>query len=180
MSSLQDQMLKAGLIDSKKVKKATREKRKAQKMQKNTKEVVIDEAKAAAARVQLEKVERDRKLNQARKAAAEAKAVTAQIKQLIEMNRQPKGDDDDAVAYNFSDGKNVKKIYVSSEARQQLAKGRLAIVKLGDSYELVPAIVADKIKQRDESVVLSQQEASAELKEDDLYSDHKIPDDLMW
>ncbi len=179
MSSFQDQLLKAGLIDSKKAKKATREKRKAQKIQKNSKEVVVDEAKAAAAKVQLEKVERDRKLNVERKAAAEARAVKAQIKQLIEMNRQPKGDDEDAVGYNFTDGKSIKKVYVSSLARQQLAKGRLAIVKLGNDYELVPAIVADKIKQRDETLVISQKEASTEV-EDDLYSDHQIPDDLMW
>ena len=179
MSSFQDQLLKAGLIDAKKAKKAVREKRKAQKLQKNTKEVVVDEAKAAAARVQAEKVERDRKLNEERKVAAEAKAVTAQIRQLIEMNRQPKGEGDDAIAYNFTHGKSVKRIYVSSLAQEQLAKGLLAIVKLGDAYELVPSIVADKIKQRDESVVLHQQEASAES-EDDLYADHQIPDDLMW
>ncbi len=55
MSSLKDQLLKAGLIDAKKAKKATREKRKAQKLQKNTREVVVDETKAAAARVQSEK-----------------------------------------------------------------------------------------------------------------------------
>ncbi len=95
------------------------------------------------------------------------------------MNRQPKSDGDDAVGYNFTDGKSIKKIYVSSLAQQQLVKGRLAIVKLGNEYELVPAIVADKIKQRDETVVLSQQEASTDV-EDDLYSDHQIPDDLMW
>lgn len=179
MSSFQDQLLKAGVIDAKKAKKATREKRKAHKLQKNSKEAVVDEVKVAAAKAQLEKVEHDRKLNEARKAAAEAKAVKAQIKQLIEMNRQPKSDGDDAVGYNFTDGKSIKKIYVAPLTRDQLAKGRLAIVKLGDAYEVVPAIVADKIKQRDESVVLEQLEASTDT-EDDLYADHQIPDDLMW
>ncbi|MFK8031701.1 MAG: DUF2058 domain-containing protein [Gammaproteobacteria bacterium] len=178
MSSFQDQLLKAGLVDSKKVKKATREKRKAQKLQKNSKEVVVDEAKVAAAKAQAEKVEHDRKLNEERKAAAEAKAIKAQIRQLIEMNRQPKAEDDNAIGYNFTEGKSVKKIYVSPVARDQLAKGLLAIVKLGAGYEVVPAIVADKIKQRDETVVLYQQESTAS--EDDLYAEHQIPDDLMW
>lgn len=179
MSSFKDQFLKAGVIDAKKAKKATIEKRKAQKQQKNTKDVVVDEAKAAIAKAQLEKVERDRKLNEARKVAAEAKAVAAQIKQLIEMNRQPKADGDDAVGYNFTDGTSIKTIYVTPVAREQLAKGMLAIVKLDVAYELVPAAVADKIKQRDETVVLDQQESSAGT-EDDLYADYQIPDDLMW
>ena len=178
MSSFQDQLLKAGLIDAKKARKAIREKSKAKKLQKAGKKVVVDETKAAVAKAHLEKVERDRKLNEARKAAADAKAVKAQIKQLIEMNRQPKGEGDDAVAYSFTDGKNIKRVYISPLIREQLTNGRLAIVKLGLAYELVPAVVADKIKQRDETVVLDQKEASAE--DDDLYLDYKVPDDLMW
>ncbi len=179
MSSFQDQLLKAGVIDARKAKKAKQEKYKARKLQKNTKEVAVDEAKAALARAQAEKVARDQKLNAERKAAADAKAVTAQIKQLIEMNRQPEAEGDDAVGYNFTDGKSIKKIYVTPLAREQLAKGTLAIVKLGDAYDLVPAVVAEKIAQRDETVVLHQQEASAEVA-DDLYADYQIPDDLMW
>jgi uncharacterized protein YaiL (DUF2058 family) len=50
------------------------------------------------------------------------------------------------------------------------------------SYELVPAIVAEKIKQRDDSYVLVmndkiQEETSTN---DDPYADFQIPDDLMW
>jgi uncharacterized protein YaiL (DUF2058 family) len=44
----------------------------------------------------------------------------------------------------------------------------------------VPAVVADKIKQRDESVVLSQQAVNTDIDEDDPYADYQIPDDLMW
>lgn len=177
MSSFQDQLLKAGVIDAKKARKANREKHRARKLE-TTNASAVDEVKRAAASAQAEKVERDRQLNIARKAAADAKAVEAQIRQLIETNRLPEAGDD-AVAYHFADKKSVKKIYVSTSAKEQLAKGLLAIVKLGDGYELVPAAVADKIRQRDETVVRYQQHALADA-EDDQYADHPVPDDLMW
>lgn len=85
----------------------------------------------------------------------------------------------EATVYNFTDGKRIKKIYVSEAIQEQLVKGRLAIVKLGDEYELVPAVVADKISQRDEGCVLSQQAATQEVDEDDPYADYQIPDDFM-
>lgn len=180
MSSLQDQLLKAGLVDKKKANKASKDKRKSQKLQNKSKQVVVDEAKAAAAKARVEKNERDKQLNEERKAAAEVKAIAAQIKQLIEMNRQPKGEGDDAVGYNFTDGKQIKKIYVSTVVQKQLANGRLAIAKLGGEYEIVPSVVADKIKQRDEAIVLSQQAVNTAVEEDDPYADYQIPDDLMW
>lgn len=180
MSSLQDQLLKAGLVDEKKAKKVKKDKRKATKQQHKSKTVAVDETKAAAAQARAEKAERDRRLNEERKADAERKAIAAQIKQLIEMNRQPKGTSGkDEVAYNFTDGKQIKKIYVSEEVQGLLTRGRLAIVKLGEGYELVPSPVAEKISQRDESYVISQAVAQ-EVDEDDPYADYQIPDDLMW
>ncbi|MBS5195373.1 MAG: DUF2058 family protein, partial [Morganella morganii] len=48
-------------------------------------------------------------------------------------------------------------------------------------YAIIPAVVADKITQRDaESIVLNNALAQDEADEDDPYADFKIPDDLMW
>jgi len=67
--------------------------------------------------------------------------------------------------------------------------GRLAIVKLEQAYELVPAAVADKINQRDNHTVVLQNiisetstaDASVDsVDEDDPYADFVVPDDLMW
>lgn len=178
MSSLQDQLLKAGLVDAKKAKQAKKDKRKADKVQKKSKQVVVDEAKIQAQQTREDKARRDRELNAERQAEAERKAVAAQIKQLIQMNQQSKGGD---VAYNFTDGKQIKKIYVSDEVQKQLTRGRLAIVKLDEDYQLVPYPVAEKIAQRDESMVIAVSQTSDEaLEEDDPYADYQIPDDLMW
>jgi uncharacterized protein YaiL (DUF2058 family) len=65
-----------------------------------------------------------------------------------------------------------------------LGKGQIAIVKLGELYELVPTAVAEKIKQRDEGLVVMLSENTSvstdQVDEDDPYADFKIPDDLMW
>ena len=109
----------------------------------------------------------------------EGAIIAAQIKQLIETNRIAERDGE--VAYNFTDGNKVKRLYISEELHKQLSRGRLAIVRLGEGYELVPAPVAEKIKQRDEHcVVICDQPSGDDPGEDDPYADYQIPDDLMW
>jgi len=178
MASLQDQLLKAGIVDKKKAKEIKKEQRKQAKQQPKG-SVQVDEAKEQAKRHLAEKSERDREMNRERQAEADKKAIHAQIIQLVNMNRVPRGDGE--ITYQFTDGKKIKKLYVTATLQNQLVKGLLAITKLGESYELVPAAIAEKIRQRNESVVilLNVKEKTA-VDEDDPYADYQIPDDLMW
>lgn len=186
MASLQDQLLKAGLIDSKKAKQVNKEKRKETNVARRSAEPVIDEVKQSAEQARHEKVERDRELNRQREAELQQKAISAQIKQLIENHRQPKGSDKKSedskdVEYNFTDGKLIKKMRVSPLVQEQIVRGVLAVVKLGESYELIPRIVADKIIQRDEkAVIVANTKNQTQSDDDDPYKDYVIPDDLMW
>ncbi len=96
-------------------------------------------------------------------------------------DRNRVADRDGDVVYNFTDNKVVKRIYISEQAHKHLTSGHLAIAKLGESYELVPMPVANKIKQRDEHcIILCEQSNETDLAEDDPYADYSIPDDLMW
>ena len=181
MASLQDQLLKAGLIDTKKAKQANKEKRKETNVARRAPEPIIDEVKQSAEQARLEKVERDRELNRQRNAELDQRAIAAQIKQLIENHRQSKGAGQGDVEYNFTDCKLIKKMRVSSLVLEQIARGVLAVVKLGDGYEVVPRIVADKIATRDEKYVLvANVKKQTQADEDDPYKDYVIPDDLMW
>ncbi|MEN0039340.1 MAG: DUF2058 domain-containing protein [Cellvibrio sp.] len=181
MASLQDQLLKAGLIDAKKAKQANKEKRKETNVARRSSEEVVDEIKQSAEQARVEKAERDRELNRQRDQELQQKAIAAQIKQLIENHRQSKGAGDGDVEYNFSDGKLIKKIRVSKTVQEQIVRGVLAVVKLGEGYELVPRIVADKISQRDEKfVIVANTKNTQQAEEDDPYKDYVIPDDLMW
>ncbi len=179
MSSLQDQLLKAGLIDPKKAKQAQKEQRKQTKMQHKSKEILESEAKIAAQQARDEKLERDRKLNAERDAIAHKKAIEAQIRQLITLNKQSRENGD--IAYNFTDNQKIKKVMVSATIQKRLINGQLAIAKLGESYELVPSQIANKIIARDASFIVSQVAQTLNTPtDDDPYADFQIPDDLMW
>ena len=140
MSSLQDQLLKSGIVDKKKAKSIEKEKRK-QKKQMPKGQVQVNETKERAIANREERAARDRELSRQANEKAERKAIAAQIKQLIEVNRIDRGEGE--VAYQFTDGKKIKKIYVTDLLQNQLSKGLIAIVKLGDKYELVPMRVAE-------------------------------------
>ena len=182
MASLQEQLLKAGLVDEKKAKQAKKDKRKQTRVANKSKDKPVDENKQAAQQTMAEKAERDRELNKKRQEEAEQKAIAAQVKQLINLNKLSKGKGD--IGYNFVD-QTVKKIYVTASQQEELSSGRLAVCKLLENgevvYEIVPAIVADKIAQRDASSVVMKNDKSADIiDEDDPYADYQIPDDLMW
>ncbi len=178
MASLQDQLLKAGLVDDKKTKQINKEKRKQAKQKKGKGQPQVDESKEQAKRTLAEKAEHNRQLNLERNKEADKKAIQAQIKQLIVTNKISR--EEGEIAYQFTDGKQIKKIYVTGLLQEQLVKGLIAIAKLGQSYELVPAKVAEKIQQRDEGSIVVQNTKAEEVNEDDPYADYKIPDDLMW
>lgn len=177
MSSLQDQLLKAGLVNEKKAKQVKKDKAKKKRVDRRASQPVVDETKERVKQAMEEKAERDRQLNAERDAEAEKKAIFAQIRQLVSLNLIKREGD---VAYNFKDGTTIKKIYVNAKLQDQLARGQVAIVCIDDTYELVPAVVAEKIRQRNESVIISLAEKDTSVDEDDPYADYEIPDDLMW
>lgn len=183
MASLQEQLLKAGLVDSKKAKAVDKEKRKETKVARKSKEGIVDKAKLLAEQALADKASRNRELNRQLQEQANEKAIAAQIKQLIEMNKVGKGKPD--IGFNFVDDSKIKKIHVSKEIQHQLSIGNLAIVKLVDAretrYEIVPGKCAQKIAQRNEgSVLMLNEKTVAAVEEDDPYAAYQIPDDLMW
>lgn len=177
-NAFQDQLLKAGLVDSKKVKQANREKHKQVKQQQHANAATTDAAKLQAQQASAQKAERDRELNRQKVELENKKALAAQIRQLVETHRVPKDDGDHA--YNFQDANKIQRIYVSEATRNEIIRGELIIVRLGVSYELVPKPVADKIVQRDPGCVLTIKDAAQEPGAEDEYAKYKIPDDLMW
>ena len=178
MVSLQEQLLKAGLADKNKAKKINQDKAQQKKIERRTGEQSVDEVKAAVLEQQRQNAERARELNAQRDAAAQQKAIRAQIAQMVQQNRQAKGNGD--IAYNFTFGTKIERIYVSEAVRQHLIAGRLVIVGLDGSFELVPKVFAEKIAERDPAIVVFAKQVANEVDEDDPYAAFKIPDDLMW
>lgn len=176
--SLQDQLLKAGLTNDTKVKQLRTEKRKQAKKKQKNKVELIDETKLLVQQAKAQQLEKDRLLNEQRNKEVEKKQIANQIIQLIDLNKLPK--DEDGIAYHFTDQNKVKSIYISEQLRNKIIAGKLAIVKAKASYEVVAAEVAEKIKQRNEQLVIVLFTEKTEQHEDDDYQGYEIPDDLMW
>lgn len=183
--TLQEQLLQSGLVSAAKAKNAKTEKYKQSQQQRN-KVLAVDEAKELALKAQAEKLERDRELNKLKQLEEEKKQIAAQVRQLIEQHRIKFDDNeideyDDSSAYHFNDNNKVKKLFVPETIRKQIASGRLAIVRLGQRYEVVTAEIAGKIKERSAASVMVLNEPNTESAEkNDPYAEYQIPDDLMW
>ena len=178
MSSLQDQLLKAGLVSKDKATKAKSAKRKQAKINKKHKIEMVDESKEAAEKAMKEQAEKARLLNQEKNDKAEQVAIIAQIKQLIEVNQQNQGKPE--VSFNFTDDNKIKKLEVSNKIHKHITNGLLAIARYNKQYSLVPKMVAEKIIQRSQDFIIDLNLEIEEVIEDDPYADYQIPDDLMW
>jgi len=178
MASLQDQFLKAGLLDKKKVKQANHEKSNQKKAERRAGTESVDVAREAALEAQRRNAERARELNAQRDAISTQKAIAAQIAQMVQQARQSKGAGD--IAYNYTHGNKIYRIYVSAEVQAQLIAGHLVIVCQSGTTELVPKVIADKIAERDSSLVVRANKTGSEVDVDDPYAAFKVPDDLMW
>ena len=181
-NSMQDQLLKAGVANRKQAASARRAKDTREKMQRKGRRTDDGEVGQAARAVQAAeavKRDRDRELNRQRQADRDARAIQAQIDQLIELNRvEAKGEID----YAFTDAGVIRSLALDQTARAAVIAGQLGIARLAEHHVLVPARVAMKIAERDPArlVVMNSLAPSNESELPDDYSGYEVPDDLMW
>jgi len=178
MNNLQAQLLNAGLVDKKKVSKVQKDKFKKNRQQRSQNQAQTDHAKLAALQAIEEKKEKDRLLNQQKEEKARAKAIIAQIRQLILDNQQTAYHG--TLDYNFQDNQKIKKIGLNEDIHRAVSQGKLAIVTLDNQYYLVAAGIAEKIAQRDPAYILVLNDKPIQDDTPDAYADYAIPDDLMW
>jgi uncharacterized protein len=128
--SLKDQLVKAGLVTADRARKVERQARAEKHARRNAKaspdaapSTLVDDASAAGAKerarqLQREKAERDRAMARAANEQTAARALRAEIRQIIQQNDQRTGTtSDDDVAYNFVHSKRVKRIIVAHDDR---------------------------------------------------------------
>ena len=180
-NSLQDQLLKAGLVDEEQVTKANKSKQKHQRQQPKAKKKARKKPTLTPEQIKTrdEKAARDRELNERRNEARKQREIAAQIKQMVDANRHPPSDPENDVPFYFENKGKVKTMHVAPATRDMIASGKLVIVNANGKFELVPPDIAEKIRQRNPALVidLPKEEKPAE---DDPYADYQVPDDLMW
>jgi hypothetical protein len=172
-NSLQEQLLKAGLVNKSKVQQAKKQTRKKKRSQGKRPDAVAQ----AVAQAQAEKEARDRELNRQRDIKQAAKARKVLLKQFVEQNML--NDRSAEEPYNFVHGSSVKRLYVNPKQRARLGAGELAIAWVVDRYYLLEVETARKMLDMAPGtfVFIPEEEKPAE---DDPYADYQVPDDLMW
>jgi len=179
--SLKDQLLKAGIASKKQAKEIDLEKRKKRKQGKPALSQEDRERAAAIEAARLEKIEKDRRLNEERRQQQTERATRAEIRQLADQHRVVPPSNAD-VRYNFVwDGK-IRSLWIDADLQRQLASGVLRLIAVEQAFVLVPASIAERIVQRDPAaLVQDDQERKRELtSEEQAYADFPIPDDLHW
>jgi hypothetical protein len=182
--SLQEQLLKMGVVNKKNVKQSQHQKRqednKARKAKKAGQSSQATKKDVQAfVKANREKQKRDLELNKARDQKLANTALQAEVKQMMEphlIELKPTAE----VPYHFTHGKAVKKLYIDAEQQQKLTSGQLAIGYLQDRYYLIPDVIAQKIELRSPDSVIRISPEVKMVEDNDPYADYEIPDDLMW
>ena len=179
-NALHEQLLKAGLVDEKRLEDAERDKRRernsaptkrpAHHTQRLPQSVAPPPAPVRPPKPDLETTKKE--------AQTARRLLEREIVQVIKANRQRHNDGDEV--YNFVDGTKIGRIYVTSETHAGLTCGELAIVRLRTRYAVVPTVTATGIAEKaPEYVVVAHQSVQSD-RVDPAYVDHPIPDDLRW
>lgn len=171
---LQEQLLKAGLVNKNKLDQVVRQQQKARTGK------ATPAADADAEAVDAERLRQERAV--ARRSEREAAERAAQVRQIIEAHRVKAGDDGD---YRFEHAGLIRSLRIGQAQRPLLGRGALLIVSLGDAYALVTRDVGDRLRAIDPAVICvdhahTPQEAPAAGSDDEFYSRFQVPDDLVW
>lgn len=176
---LQEQLLKAGLVKKSKLAEVAREQNKARH---GKGPAAPSEIQREAERARAEKAERDRALDAERKAQARTTELRAQARQIITDRKVPRTGE---IEYRFNAGGAIRTVLVNDDLKKKLVAGALVIVQLDDRYELLPRVAAEKVRERDASLIVLDHgqpadAATSTSEDDDYYAQFKVPDDLMW
>ena len=181
VNPLQEQLLKAGLVKKSKVAEVAREQNRARHAKGPSAPSGIQ---SEAERVRAEKVERDRALAAERKAKARITELRAQARQIIQDRKVPRSGESE---YRFTADGAIRTLLVNEDLRKKLSSGALVIARMDQSYELLPRAAAEKVRERDASLIVLDhgQEAGSEpspasSEDDAYYAQFQVPDDLVW
>lgn len=184
MGSLQEQLLKAGLVSEQKLKESRSDRRKKRRNPeaRQTGEAEVDLARAYAERARVEQRDRDRELNRKREEERRRRERNAQLKQLVvpQALNDPKAE----LPRYFEHNGKIRKLYVTADQQQRLTDGALGIVYLRGRYFLVSAEILERARAVSEDALAFFAPLAPDpvASEDHDYSDprYQVPDDLQW
>ncbi|MFZ0256064.1 MAG: DUF2058 family protein [Gammaproteobacteria bacterium] len=194
-SSLQEQLLKAGLVTEQQVRRekargaeAARRGKKNRKTPPAVHHRTQQSTAAAASNPPQENPARTAQTvakpseKQDKKAASpsERKLLRARIKILLRRHRV--NDAEAETPYHFLVGKHIRRIYVTDAQHTSLCQGQLVIIPFGERHYLISINKVSALQQLDPNltIITHQSANAADSEADDVYAGYRVPDDLIW
>ena len=176
-NSLQDQLLKAGLVSREKLKESRQDTRR--KRKRSGGKPAPDPVAGAAAKRRQEQQQRDKRLNADREQQRHDQEQRLRIRELVLANSLNVADADQR--YNVVREGRIRRLYVTAEQRAELSDGQLAVTIAKGRNHIISLQVAEKIRELLPGyfIYLSTELASENEAAGD-YAEFKVPDDLMW
>ncbi|MFQ3175801.1 MAG: hypothetical protein ACJAYB_000843 [Psychromonas sp.] len=180
MASLQEQLMKSGLINKQKAQQVQTDKRRKAKQKKKKGSVEVSDMQISLNDQKQQNKQQDLDKNKETQAELALRAAHGKLIQMIaqhcEKNYQGEID------YHFTYSNKVKRIAVDSKTQKGLIRGELAICVLNEAFYLINKEAAAILAEIDPSVLVALHDKQEPLAapEDDPYADFAIPDDLIW
>jgi len=176
-NSLQDQLLKAGLVSRNQLQDSRQQAKRKRKRSggKPAPEPVV----SAADKRRIEQQKKDKRLNAEREKQRKNQELRLRIRELVLSSSLNVATAE--LCYNLVRDGRIRRVYVTEQQRQQLSNGQLAVTIAKGRNHIVALDVVEKIRALMPGyfVYLSTEVATVEETEGD-YAQFKIPDDLMW
>lgn len=180
MASLQEQLMKSGLINKQKAKQAQTDKRRKAKQKKKKGSVEVSDVQIVINAQKEQQKSQDLDKNRATQADLDARSAHGKLIQMIaqhcEKNYQGEID------YHFTYDQKVKRIAINETIQKSLINGSLAICVLNDEFYLINKEASQTLSEIDASVLVSLHEKvdMQAIDEEDPYAEFAVPDDLVW
>lgn len=200
-NSLQEQLIRAGLADEKKVTPA-RPKPKStggfksksskkgkpsgapkQPVQRQSAKPLSEEAAALQQeRRDLRAMEQQR-IREAKSAKVEARDLQQRRDKLRGLLLKiGKNDRSGEILFNFAADNRIRRLYVTDSQKQALSAGELLVVVLGKRDFLIDRSEREQVRDIDTEAFIydATEDLSGTADGEDAYADYVVPDDLMW
>lgn len=180
MASLQEQLMKSGLINKQKAKQAQTDKRRKAKQKKKKGTVEVSDVQLSIDAQKEQQRLQDLEKNRQTQADLDARSAHGKLIQMIaqhcEKNYQGEID------YHFTYDNKVKRIAINDDIQTSLVNGRLAICVLNEEFYLINKEATEKLAEIDASVLVALHEKVDvnAIEEDDPYAEFAVPDDIVW
>ena len=180
MASLQDQLMKSGLINKQKAKQAQTDKRRKAKQKKKKGTVEVSDVQISINEQKEQQQQKDLEKNQTAQRDLAARSDHGKLIQMISQHCEKNYQGE--IDYHFTYDSKVKRIAINDETQTRLVNGQLAICVLNEAFYLINKEATEKLIKIDDSVLVALHEKVdvTQLEEDDPYAEFAVPDDLVW